>query len=506
VADLNILPLGARIENALTTYAVYIEKILWPSHLAPFYPFPKEQDFGLMILAASLLAATSITCLVLGKKAPYLITGWLWYLGTLIPVIGLVHVGLQSHADRYTYIPSVGVFILIVWVVTELTMALRRQDIVLTLALFTTCVPCIGLTIARVKRWRDSETLFRYCLLVTKNNFIAHQNVGAVLVEKGKLEEAEDQFSAATQIKPDFAESQSDLGLALVLQGKVDEGIAHYQAALATGRPLDKTHYNLGLALSKKHRQEEAKSEFGLAIHLNSKYADARRALAELLIDTKNYTEAAIQLEALIKLNDRDVVSRYNLATIYRIQGNFPGAIEELKALLHVAPNDAQALEDLGQLLGERGQISSAIDCLSRSATLKPSGEIHYKLGLAYAINKQSAEAVSQYRLALKLKPHWAEALNDLAWILATTPQSDLRNGSEAVKLAREACEIAGGTEPRFLGTLDAAYAESGAFEQAIKGAENTIEVSQAKGFAEICEAAKQRLELYRSMRPFRQK
>jgi Flp pilus assembly protein TadD len=371
VATVNALPIELRIENALLSYVVYIKNMFWPTRLAAYYPYPKDIPLEAVAGAAALLLAVSIWALVSVRRRPYVLVGWLWYLGTLIPVIGLVQAGLQARADRYTYIPLIGLFIVIAWVTSDLANRWRMGRIMLPVGSAAVLIACAIATRFQLNLWSNTETLFSHALAVTANNAHAHQNLGAALAQKGKLDAAAEHFIAAVTLMPNYAEAQSNLGFALAANGKNEEAIVHYRAALALKPSLPQTHFLLANALSAQGNRDEARTE---------------------------------------------------------------------------------------------------------------------------------------YETAIQLKPDHPLALNDLAWMLATDPDPARRNGEQAVQLAERACRITGYDEALLLGTLAAAYAEAGRFEDAVKTAEKAAALADKDGQTELAKKNRELMELYRTGKAYHEK
>ena len=252
VMSFESLPLGARGGNALISYCRYLGKLFWPVDLAVFYPHPGYWPMGKVLLAGVLLLGITELCVVVRRRYPFMLIGWLWYVGTLVPVIGLVQVGDQAMADRYTYIPSLGVLILVIWGANELTRQWRHQLMILSVAGCGAIILCLGMTRRQLGYWQDSETLFRHALEVTKNNYLAHDNLGDILSQKGRTDEAISQFQEAIRLKPDDENAHYNLGAAFSHKGRTDGAINQFQEAIRLKPDDAEAHFDLGLILGQK--------------------------------------------------------------------------------------------------------------------------------------------------------------------------------------------------------------------------------------------------------------
>jgi len=255
----SFIPLKARVANALFSYVSYITKMIWPLKLAVFYPHPGN-DLPLWQAAGSglLLIIISILVIRVARLHAYLIVGWLWYLGTLVPVIGLVQVGAQAMADRYTYVPLIGLFIIIAWGSPHIVAKLSYHRIVLAVSagLILSCF-MIG-TWTQLQYWKNGITLFEHALEVTSNNFVAHNNLGNALGRQRRFEEAVKHSLEALRIMPGYAYAHNNLAVTLVHQGKFEEAFAHYREALRIRPNFLAAHINFGIALAHQERFEEA--------------------------------------------------------------------------------------------------------------------------------------------------------------------------------------------------------------------------------------------------------
>ncbi len=314
VATIENIPLAARIGNALISYCRYLGNFFRPTELAVYYPRPGNWPIAEVLLAGGLLLCITVLCVVARRRYPFLLTGWLWYVGTLVPVIGLVQVGDQAMADRYTYIPSVGLLILVVWGAHELTRRWQYQATGLLLAAMAATVFCIKLTQRQLGYWRNSETLFRHALEVTQNNYFAHNNLGDALEEKGRMDEAISQFQEAIRLNPGFANVRYNLGTTLLKLGQTDAAIGQLQEAVRLNPDFAKAHYNLGHAFLRKNQIDEAIRQFQEAIRLNPDYAEAHNNLGTALGMKGQIDEAIGQFQEAIRLNPDDAKARSNLA------------------------------------------------------------------------------------------------------------------------------------------------------------------------------------------------
>jgi len=281
--SLEALPLETRLANALIAYVQYIVKMFWPTGLAFFYPYVPWWSPWMVSGAALLLTGLTILMLSYMETRPYLAVGWLWYLGTLVPVIGIIQVGSQAMADRYTYIPLIGLFIMIAWGVPELTAKWRFKKpflFVLSAVVLSVLAVCSW---QQVQHWKNSVTLFERALSVTAKNYLAHNNLGVALYLEGRMEEAISQYTASLRIKPNFADARINLGVVLAAQGKYDEAIRYYREALRV-RPDDAgTHNNIGVALAAQGKVDAAIAHYTQALRIHPDHEKARANLAVAL-------------------------------------------------------------------------------------------------------------------------------------------------------------------------------------------------------------------------------
>jgi tetratricopeptide (TPR) repeat protein len=383
VREVGQFPLGLRVENALVSYATYIVKMFWPARLAVFYPYPHEFPVWQVALSALLLAGISILVLRERRSRPYLAVGWLWYLGTLVPVIGLIQVGAQARADRYMYLPMVGLSIMLAWGLWE---ALPNKAAIFAAA--AACLVCAVACEAQIQYWRNSETLFRHALDVTSGNYLAHHNLGVALADEGRFPEAIEQYQAALQIEPDAANVQTDYGNALARSGRAAEAIAHYQAALRVLPDSPITHNDLANALAATPgRMPQAIAEYQTALRLKPDYAEARNNLAQ------------------VQSNGAEM--QYNMGVDLARSGKAEAAISHFEAALRLKPDYVEAHDNLGVVLAGAGRVQEAIPHFEAALRIDPnSAGAHVNLGIALSgIPGRTPEAIRHFEAALRIKP-----------------------------------------------------------------------------------------------------
>jgi tetratricopeptide (TPR) repeat protein len=340
--SLNPYPLSDRIANALISYGVYIWKMIWPQNLAFFYPFPDILP-AWQIMAATLALAIFTTLAIRSiKNRPYFIVGWLWYLGTLVPVIGLVKIGDFAMADRYTYVPLIGLFIIISWGVPDLLQKWHNKALALFLASLVVLASFATVARMQIRYWSNSILLYEHAISVTRNNFLAHYALGDILAAEGKFDAAISHFAEAVRSRPDKATLQNNLGRALASQGMFDEALPHLMAALQIKKHFPEAHYNTAIALTAKSLYAEAVDHLSSALKLHLKlnqfqHKSDKRGLSENF-ESGNVYENEAKIEAAIDqyTSALSVPSKYlpaliKLIELYSIKNDYPKIFSLLK-------------------------------------------------------------------------------------------------------------------------------------------------------------------------------
>jgi tetratricopeptide (TPR) repeat protein len=385
-----LLPPQERVANALLSYARYISKTLWPADLAVIYPHPRHWPVILVLGTALVLAAWTILFFWRARRYPYLVMGWLWFLGTLIPAIGLVQVGSQSMADRYTYIPGIGLFILIVWGLNDLFNVWPERRKFIHLAGVVALIGCLGATSIQLNYWRNSTKLFLHTIEVTTDNYVAYNCLGKALEETGRQEEAAASYAQSVRIESHYPAAQYNLGMALSAQGKWDEAGEHLAVVVKLVPDNAEARYYLGSALMNAGKSDKAADQFSEALRLKPDFAAAHLGFAVALVKQNKTPEAIPHFTRAVSLQPNDPAMRFNLGLALLDNHQPAEAAVQFAEELKLTPNETKA---------------------------------HYRLAQALERQNKPAEAVAHYRETLRLTPQFPEAQAALDQIFSAHPE-----------------------------------------------------------------------------------
>ncbi len=479
VGSLQGLSLEVRGENAIVAYARYLGKTFWPVDLANPYPHPGDWPVMPVVLAAALVVSLSGLAIWLVRSHPYVFTGWFWFVGALVPVIGIVQVGTQSMADRYTYLPLVGIFLIIAWAGSELIT--RWPALKNIFAGGAIAVLALGSyrTSEQLALWRNSEKLARHTIAVTKNNTVAYTNLGNSLLEQGQLEEAIANLRQALycargktgvaldpaadldsqsldldqRTKNTSAEILNNIGTALARQGRAEAALNYYRAALRANpqhvlalhnlghelisrkqypeaiqsleaavrlRPDDPDIYcTLGDAFFSAGRQREAMAQYALALRLSPQHAPAHRSFGNALMEAGRIEEALRHFEAALQADPKFIENYNNLGSALMRLGRYDDAMVQFRKLLQLMPDHPRARDNYGIALASLGRLDDAVVEFRAAIRLDPTNaQMFFNLGNVQALQGKPTEAEATYREALRRDPTLAPAHCNLGGVL----------------------------------------------------------------------------------------
>ena len=356
VASSELIPLATRVENSLVTYVVYILQAFWPARLAVFYPYPLHSILWPAILSGVTLIAVTLLVIRQYPQRPYLTVGWFWYLVTLLPVIGFIQTGSQARADRYTYIPLIGLSIAIVWGLASVLQPWPRVRTALTAA---AVAACFALTWIQVQYWRDSFTLYQHAIDVVPDNYIARFNLAYALQAQGRTAEAVEQLRETVAVRPGFIPARAELGQILAQQGRTGEALEQLQIAV-TMRPDDPiAHYRYGSVLGTLGRPADAAAQFAEVVRLQPGNADAHFNYGAALAELDRIPEAVREFEATIRLRPQDADAHFNLGIALARLNRIDDAIAQFAEAVRLRPDFVPAREALDRAQSMKGTMPS---------------------------------------------------------------------------------------------------------------------------------------------------
>ena len=354
VTALDILPLNVRITNALLSYAAYLGKAFWPHKLVILYPYPDTIPVWHLAISTVLLGFISLWAIKTVREKPYVIVGWLWYLLILVPVIGIVQVGIQAMADRYAPIPLVGIFIILVWGVSDVSSDWDHRKAKLAVLAIMPLLILMTTTWKQAQTWRNSVTVFKQALSVSADNYLALNNMGFALSIQNRIDDAVTYYSMALRINPDFEDARFNLGVALFLQGNYGAAIEQYTHALQLNPLNAKTYNNSGAAMAKMGNELGAIQHFTSALRLDSDYADAHKNIANIYFSKGKIPEAEEHYRSTLRINPHDKHARNNLGLVLVAQGKLDAAIHQFTEALRIDGYFTEAHHNLNLTVSRR--------------------------------------------------------------------------------------------------------------------------------------------------------
>ena len=405
-----IIPLGERVPNALNSYLIYIVQMFRPVRLALYYSYPKTMSAWQAVVALLVIVGVSALVIYAARTRPYYATGWFWYLGTLVPVIGLVQVGEQSHADRYTYIPLIGLSVILAWGAAD---AVRKWPWIksgIVVAASVSCVACMLAASAQAAYWRDSGTIFQHALDVKENSWESNYELGFYEMKTlGRYADATDHFKAALLLRPNTTEAIDCLGFCLMKTGHAAEAIPYFESVLRAQPDSPDAQSNLGEALANTPgRDSEAIPHLEAALRLKPDNADTNNDLAACLLNNGRVADAIPYFEAAVRLKPDSADARFNLAlALSKIPSRVSDAIPHYEAALRLKPDSAVVHHSLGLLLARRGRTEDGISHLKAAVKLSPDDYLNSRdLGILLAsMPGRQSDAIAYLGSAQRLHP-----------------------------------------------------------------------------------------------------
>jgi protein O-mannosyl-transferase len=471
VVKMDSIPLSGRVANALASYVAYLGNALWPANLSAFYPYrsPSVLWVAVCILA---LGGASILVIRSAARRPHILVGWMWYLVMLTPVIGLIQVGAQAKADRYTYLPLVGIFIVVAWSIPEIVSRLRNRSILLAIA--GGVIICVMAVAARnqARYWANGLALWDHALKSSPDSHLVHLNAGfeldyrgetakamrhfsealrlnpdsaeahnafgVILNKEGREATAMEHFILALRIKPDYPDAHCNLGVALTALGKIDEAISHLSAALKIDPGNPEIHHDMGLALMKQGKSDEAIAHFSEALRLKPGFAEACNWLGNALSSQGKLDKAIAQYNEALRIKPDFADAHNNLGIALANQGKLEEAIIQYNEALRINPDLAEAQNGLGNVFWFQGKLDEAVAHFNEALRVAPnSAEARRNLGVVLARQGKPDGAMVQFKEALRIKPDLAEAHSSLGDSYLSQGELD-----EAVAQYKEALRI----------------------------------------------------------------
>jgi protein O-mannosyl-transferase len=433
------LPLSLRLSNAAVSSLVYLRQLFFPTGLVVLYPFPEH---GLprpeIFLACGLLVAISVTVFLARRKYPWALFGWLWYLGMLVPVIGILQVGAQAHADRYTYLPQIGLCIALTWSVAEVAARWRPSRIALGSVSVAVVIVLAVCAHKQTAYWQNSRTLWTRAVALTSDNVVAQNNLGNALLDEGKLDEALTHLKAARRIKPDDAKTAFNLGNALIQKGELTEGMANLSAALRLRPDYAEAHINLGSAFLKTSKVDDAAEQFERALQLEPGQPSAWNDLGYARLQQGAAEKATACFQKALELDPTQAVTLDNLANALMQQGKVDAAIGYYQKALQSKPEFAEAEYNLGTALVQKNDLNDGIVHFQNALRLKPDyANAAYNIGIALFHQDKADEAATFFQKAIQINPDYAEAHYNLGNALIRQGKID-----DGIAQFRKALEI----------------------------------------------------------------
>jgi tetratricopeptide (TPR) repeat protein len=493
-----------RLANAGVSCVIYLRQMVFPAGLTiPYFYAPNGLPCWKVALAFLLLAAISITVVAWRRNRPFLLTGWFWFLGVLVPMSGIVQMSYNACADRYTYLSGIGLVLGVTWALADWSTGWKHRRAVLGSLMGAVIGTLMVFAWIQTGYWKTSETLWTHAIACAPGNYVAHCNLGGALVRSGRVDEGIFHLQLGLQLHPRDAKSHNSLGVALLQQGKVNQAIAQYQMALNINPHLAPAHFNLGNVFLQTGKLDDAILHYQQALQGEEDHAKIFVNLGNAFQQKEDLDQAITDYRQALQIDPDDPKAHKGLGSVFQQQGRVDEAITQYREELKTEPNDARTQDTLGVLLLEKGDADEAIIHFQKAIQVDPrNAKAENNLGNAFLQKGNTGEAFAHFEQALRIIPDQPAIQNNLAWIYATSQESSLRNGAKAVELARQANTLSGGENPTVLRTLAAAYAEAGRFAEAKATVQRALTLAETQSNSTLAGQLQSELKLYQAGKP----
>jgi len=466
-------PMDLRISNAIVSYVNYIGKILWPFDLAIFYPYPRHVPFWEIAFALLVLISISYVVFKKIKESPWLAVGWLWFLGTLVPVLGLTQNGLwPALADRWAYIPSVGIFIMAVWGVVEAINRIKMPPTLSTALAVIAFFVIVPTTWVQVRYWSTNYTLFQHALDVTENNWAANNNLGKFFSKQKMFNKAVHHFKTANAMMPDQPITLTNIGVALSNLGKDKEAAHYYKQAIQLNKNYKTAHYNLGLLYASQGDEELALQYYQNAIQIDPDYEDAHNNMGLLYFNQGQTDNALLHFQKAIQTDTDNAKSHNNLGLLFYKMGETEQSLMHYQKAIQIDPEFAEAHFNLGLLFYHTGNTKKAEEHYNTSIHINPNyAEAYNNLGLLYSDLEKTDEAIHHFQKATQLDPDY-----DAAYCNMGVVYSNLGQTPDAVSCITKAIVISP-RNVKYYNHLGIILEQAGHTDQAINTFNKALEI-----------------------------
>ena len=490
----------------------YLYKMVWPINVSAHYLFPQPMAISNMMVLLGLVG----TCILLPillislRWTRALLTGWLFFFIAVFPTMGVIGFTIVIASDRYAYLPSVGILMVLAWFMGWLWKrfcgALYARIIIIVLLaviLFSEFV----LTRRCLVHWQGRDSIYEYMLKIDPDSYDVHNNYGSILLERWQLEESIKHFKETLRVIPNDLEALRNIGKAYLAQGKIDESIVYFKKVLNIKNDLPMLYNDLGQAYSLQGKHELAIQNFNKSLRLQPNYTDAINDLAVTLKQMDRIDEAVENWKKVIQLEPGHPNAHYNMALVMAQRKKYDEAVKHFKEALRTKPDWPSAHYNMGIIYHYQGKLDLTIKQCRKALEFNPDYILaRTKLAATLMELNEYKAAIEEYYKVLQSRPDQIGVLNNVAYILATTEDTQLRNPNDAVKFAQKACVLTKYNSPEILDTLAIAYAAAGRFSEAVKTAEKAIKLAVATDKNDLAEKISTKLKSYKTNQPYRTK